>query len=241
MGTNSPNLVVISQNPNDAGPTRNEGERRRRPRLSLSSEQFKIEGTGKIFCVTDISEDGLAIRIIDTEDFASFTIAARVRGTLSLHREKFPVELIVRRLSSGHVGCQFVDLREDVKKSLAASLDPVSLGAELRPIPADGGQIWYRGPSGTDLLIGRATDGRYYRMTLYFLGSYIHWDEDKGVVTGRANPSREPAETRGIVRFENLLLDADAKPDPGKLRIAKTLVLSSNIPQDLKGWCTRHL
>jgi hypothetical protein len=241
MGTHSPDLVVISR---ADSPTEHEGERRRRPRLSLSSEQFRIEGDGKTFSVTDISEDGLAIRIIDADDFGRFTIATRLRGTLNLQREKFPVELIVRRVSSaggGQIGCQFVDLKAEVRLALARCLDPSVLGAELRPIPADGNQIWYHGSSGTDLLIGRAVDGHLYRMTLYLLGTYIQWEEEQGLKTGRAVPGREATETRGIIRFENLVLEADETPDPAKLRIAKTLVLSSNIPQDLKGWCTKHL
>jgi hypothetical protein len=45
----------------------------------------------------------------------------------------------------------------------------------------------------------------------------------------------------GAVQFETIVLDADTQPDPDKLSIAKDLILSSNLPQDLKKWCVRQL
>jgi hypothetical protein len=59
--------------------------------------------------------------------------------------------------------------------------------------------------------------------------------------TGQVNSSYEQSEVRGVVRFETLLLKPDGRADRGKLNIAKSLVLSSNLPQDLKKWCVRQL
>lgn len=234
----SPSLAVISSDR-----PKSSAERRRLPRINLSGEQFRLDQTGKIFPVTDLSESGMALRILDRADFLLFPVAALVQGVLNLKGEKHSVRGRVRHLGADTVGCEFESLSSEAGARISSFLDPALLGRELKPIPSSegAGTLWYHGPSGTDLLLRRGPDGQYHRMTLYVLGSYVQWLADGGLTTGRTQPSGEQGENRGVLRFETLLLEADPAADHGKLAVAKTLILSSNLSEDFKKWCTRKL
>lgn len=222
-------------------------EKRRRPRLNLTAEQFRLSRNGKIFSVIDLSTDGMALRILDRQDLQIFPIAGAFDGTLNLKGTKLEVRGKVQRLGTDLVGCEFADLSEQVRKQLANFLDPKVLGSELKPIPSsEQGSVWYHGPSGTDLILAIGVDAKYRRITLYVLGYYIDWDrqreqEDGRLTTGVADVSDAQAEIRGVIRFDTMMMRVDAKPDPAKLIIAKEVILSSNLPQDLKNWCARQL
>jgi hypothetical protein len=216
-------------------------ERRRLPRISLMGEQFKLDTAGKVFSVTDLSLEGMALRIIDRDHFKYFVTGTLLQGHLNLKGDKYSIDARVKRLSHDAVGFQFENLSENLRKALSKFLDPKILGAELRPIPSsEGGPIWYHAPSGTDLLLWRKTDGQYRRISLFVLGTFIQWDETDGLTTGRTDTQDSPSESWGVVHFETMLLRHDLKVDQSKLQIAKTLVMSSNLPQDLKKWATRQ-
>jgi hypothetical protein len=239
MDKTSPSLEVISSPRVD---TAHGDERRRLPRLNLSAEQFRLAQNGKIFSVNDLSVGGMALRILDRQDFLLFPVATLLQGTLNLGGEKHEVQARVRHLGAESVGCELEALTPEARQALEAFLDPKRLGMELKPLPSsESGALWYHGPSGTDLLLRRGADGQYQRMTLYVLGSFIQWTQDGGISTGRARSSDEQSENRGVLRFETLWLDADAQPDAGKLAVAKTLILSSNLAEDFKKWCIRKL
>ncbi len=220
-------------------------ERRRRPRIGLTSEQFRFGQNGKVFSVSDLSPDGMAIRVLDRNDFALFPVATTLSGTLNLRGMRYSIQARVRRIGHELIGCEFQSLEASVQEALEKFLDPKVLGSELRPIPSsETGTLWYHGPSGTDLLLVRGADGQYRRMTLFVLGNYILWEGDSGLSTGSAVDATEgvpPGEVWGIVRFETMVLESDKTPDSNKLNIAKALILSSNLPQDLKKWCVRQL
>jgi hypothetical protein len=245
--TQSPtNLKVISNVIHDEshGSQTYRGERRRRPRLNLASEQFRLMPQGKIFSVADLSTEGMAFRIIDRHDLEGLPVATWIDGILNVRGEKFTVRAQIRHLGNEVVGCQFDGLSEETRTGLERLLDPAVLGGELRPIPSsDAGTLWYHGPSGTDVLLARAVDGQYRRLTIFVLGTFIQWDLELGVSTGRAVASGDAPrnECWGMVQFETMLLEADTVPDPDKLSVAKALVLGSNLPQDLKKWCARQL
>ncbi len=217
-------------------------ERRALPRLCLSSELFRLQQNGKIFSVADLSQYGMALHLLDSEDLIHFSIGAKVNGVLNLRREKFSIQARVKNVGRERVGCEFESLDKNTSHVIQQFLDPAFLAQEMKPIPSSqSGSLWYHGPSGTDLLFVREMDGHFRRFTLYLLGSFSQWDETLGLSTGLVDSSFESSESRGVVRFETMLLDADPKPDPQKLRIAKTFVLSSNLPQELKKWCVRNL
>ncbi|HAR43186.1 MAG TPA: hypothetical protein DCS07_11260 [Bdellovibrionales bacterium] len=237
MTTKSPSLEVISK-PSD----HSQHERRRLPRLNLAGEQFRLDQSGKIYSVSDLSAEGMALHLLESEDLKKFPIATKLTGTLNLHGAKHSVRAKVRHIAPNMVGCQFEELSTDASVAINRYLDPAVLGQELRPIPApEMSSLWYRGPSGTSLFLWRMSDGQFYRMALFVLGTYIQWSEQEGISTGRARSAEELGEVRGIVRFETMLLEQDVTPDRGKLEIAKTLVTSSQLPQDLKRWCVRQL
>jgi hypothetical protein len=233
MSQDSPNLKVIS-NP--------AAERRRVPRLSVTHEQFRESRTGKVFSVGDLSTEGLGLRLIDGEDLAHFPLASVIEGLLNLKREKHAVRFRVVRVGAGFVGGRFEGLSAESQAALARFFDPKSLGAELRPMPgAPDGAMWYHGASGTDLLLWRNPDGSYQRFTLYVMSGFVQWEESRGATTGLVAGPVESSEERGFVRLETVAITPDAQPDAGKLEVAKALILSSNLPQDLRRWCVRQL
>lgn len=239
MSKKSPDLEVISNPITDRASAM---ERRRLPRLNLTTEQFRLAQNGKVFSVADLSSGGIAFRVLVPTDLDLFPIGEMIDGTINLKGEKYSIKARVRHRGIDLVGCQFEELDSKFNDALNRFLDPVSLGQDLKPVPAEqGGPLWYHGPSGTDLLLWRKNDGRYHRFVLYLLGSFAQWDEEKGISTGHITPAFEQSDVRGTIRFETMLLNTDPRPDEGKLNIAKTLIMSSNIPQDLKKWCERQL
>jgi hypothetical protein len=247
--TKSPSLEVISDSAHSSQAVR---QKRKKPRIHLASEQFRIDQTGKLFSVVDLSLDGMAFRVLDADDLTILPVASQITGILNLRGVKHSVTVQVKNLRNQTVGCQFVDLSKESIAALEKFLNPAELGRELRPIPTaqnvrtnESATLWYHGPGGTDLLFGRALDGRYHRFTLFVLGSYVQWEEEHGASIGRAVSSEDRrdqlSEEWGAVQFETMVLDPDSEPDHDKLSIAKDLIMSSNLPQDLKKWCVRQL
>jgi hypothetical protein len=218
-------------------------ERRQLPRLNLSSVQFRLSQSGRIFPLKDLSEGGMSFWLNESEEAGLFPIGYKLDGILNMQREKFPVTARVSSLSSDRIGCQFEALAGSTVQALKRFLDPAVLARELRPFPTPGvsNTLWYHGPTGTDLVFRHGLDGRYTVFTVYALGSYIHWEEESGLATGKTESSGERCEQQGVLRLETLLLTTDPAPDPQKLKVAKTLILSSNLPQDTKTWCIRQL
>lgn len=211
------------------------------PRLALAYEQFRLTDGGRLFPVADLSAGGMALRVIDREDFAILPVGRFVEGTLSLRGQRFEVKAQVRHIRGDLVGFRFEALTTQAQRGIQNYIDPAFLGQELRPMPpADSSALWYHGPTGTDLVLWRGNDGQYHRMSLCVLGLTIQWEEETGLVTGRTDHS-EAAEDRGIVRFETMFFEPDLAPDSAKLGVAKTLLVSSNLPEDLKKWCLRRL
>jgi hypothetical protein len=184
----------------------------------------------------------MALRILDPVDLALFPVGSHFEGWINLHRTKFQVHAQVMHLGTDLIGCRFEGLEKNVQEALLRLFDPDVMGRELKPIPAsEGSSLWYHGTSGTDLLFWRKSDGQYHRLVLYVLGQWIQWDEEEGLRTGLCEHSFEASEVRGVLRFETMLVEPDPAPDAQKLSIAKRVILSSNLPQDLKRWATRQL
>ena len=239
MMTRSHNLEAISDQEQKRPTAMN---RRRVPRLNLATEQFRLNVNGKVFSVANLSMDGMGIRILDEEDLIFFIIGSVVPGTLSIHREKVPVHLQIRHIRRDMIGGQFENLSEQSAVILRNFLDPGFLGRELRPLQTNEKDlIWYHGPSGTEFFLWRGVDGQYYQMVLLIYGNFIQWAHEKGLLTGRAAFSHEASEIQGVFRLETVIFDQDETIDFEKLDIAKLLILSSNLPHELKKWCERHL
>lgn len=250
MTHKSLDLKVISRvTPEESAPVKELGQRRRVPRLNLSDEQFRLAYNGKIFAIVDLSLEGMAFRVIDQDDLGVFSVAAKIEGTLNLDGKRHEVKAQVRHIRSDLVGCRFEELKNDNNNdknndtytALSQFLDPAILGSKLRPIPApEGGLLWYRAPSGTNFLLWRGTDGHYSRVMMHILGNFVQWDSEDGLSTGRIEPSKDQSEVRGIISLDTVILTADITPDQYKLGIAKTLLMSSKLPNELKVWCARQ-
>ncbi len=221
---NSPNLVAESGS-----------ERRRLARFSLSSEQFKLARTGKVFGVSDLSLQGMALRIIDEADLMVFPIGSPIEGLLNLGGEKVALKGRVKRVVRESVGCEFEGVSAEVQKELERFLDPLRLGAELRLMPStDTDSLWFHGPSGADLVVRKRADGAVAEYSFLAMGAFVRWESAEGLSTGRVEESGVPSERLGLLLVEALDWKRDAEPDPRKLKIAKTILLSSNLPKELK-------
>jgi len=218
-------------------------ERRKFPRLNLSLEQFKLQGNGKIFSVVDLSSMGMGVRVIDKQDLAFFPVGRRFEGLLNLRRKKHSIVAVVKNVYPDRIGCQFRELTEATQNALTDYLDPMKLGAGLRPLPAsvEGGGVWYHGPSDTEFFIWRALDGQYKRFFLLVLGTFVRWDSPGTLITGRVDKHFSPGEVQGVFRLDTLSLVTDKIIDISKLELAKTLIMCSELPLDLQSWCTRCL
>lgn len=215
-------------------------ERRKLPRLCLSSQQFR-SSTGKLFAVSDLSQNGMSFRILDPADRNEFAVGGSIQGILNLNREKHPISAKIRNLAGDRVGCQFENLIASTKKAISQFFDPEFQGASLKPIPASAfSTLWYHGECGTELLLKRNPDGKFQDLNLYFSGVYVQWIDPEGLSTGSIKDTGESGETMGIVHLQSCLLEKDPAPDSEKLNIAKKIILSSNLPQDLRTWCVRQ-
>ena len=238
--TKPPLEVITSQSDGPASDRRFQS-RLTLARLSLGSEQFKLDGSGKIFSITDLSHLGMGFWLLDPTDRHLFSVGMKLSGILNLKRQKYPMQARVRHLGADRVGCEFEDTSVPMMAALHSFLDPFFLGSELKPIPSsERNTLWYHGPSGTDLHLVRALDGQYEKLTLYALGFCVQWDKVEGLSTSETSVSDHLCERSGIFKRETVFLVPDPAPDSSKLSIAKTVILGSNLPQDLKTWCVRR-
>jgi hypothetical protein len=212
-------------------------ERRRLPRILLATEQFRLSINGKLFSVADLAPQGMALRLLDQTDFSLFPVGNHIEGILNLRREKYPVKAKVIHLGRDLVGCRFENLDETVKYALKKELDPGLLGQDMKPFPiAEKGASWYRGTSGTDLMMWRDDHGSCRKFVLLVLGNYIQWEHSENLRTGQVRASSDLPEEHGVLELETLLLVADPQADPAKLKVAKSLIMGSNLPVELKNW-----
>lgn len=213
-------------------------EKRKLPRLTMTNEQFRVSTVNRIFPIRDLSECSMGFWLEDSSDRELFLVGQTIEGSLNLKREKYPLKARVRYLDKNRVSCEFEDPSEQLLKVLKEFLNPLSLASELKLLPSlEKNAIWYHGPSGTDLILRRLLDGQYQSIIVYVFNFFIQWDCDLGLSTGSTFISDREIERIGVFRWETLFINPDQSPDPSKLSIAKTIILGSNVPQDLKNWC----
>lgn len=219
-----------------------DAERRRVPRLFLSREQFKLDSNQKVFSVSDLSIEGFSLRILESDDLLELTLGKEISGILNLGGAKHAVRARVRNVRKEVVGCEFESLQAAAKKAIEVFLDPVELGKEMRPMTGfETSGLWYNGARGTDFLIWRHMDGTFKRFLLCMFGSFIQWEEESGLQTGKIVPGQEPAEIHGLVQIESLVLNPDPVPNPQKLRIGRVLIESAPVSSEVKQHCLRRL
>lgn len=111
-------------------------------------------------------------------------------------------------------------------------------------------RLWFHGPTGTDVIVeavpGHGTAQQVTALSVFVLGSFIEWKlqagRHYGIQTGSirswasAQPTGDPyGHGAGqIQEVDALEVQMDLAPSPEKLKIAKTLLLSSNLPDWIK-------
>jgi hypothetical protein len=230
----SPSLRVISR---EIAP--DYSERRYLSRFSVASEQFRLIPQGKIFSLSDLTEKGMGFWLLDVEDQAMFTVGQSLEGVLNLRRLKYQVKARVKNLGKDRIGCEFENLSSDTTQALSLFLSPALLASELKPVPSpQKNTMWYHGHTGTDVLLVQDASGSFKKFILYVLGCCIQWEQEGGLSTGKFTASFfDGCEIQGVFRMEPLIVEPDSVADPEKLSIAKTVLLGSNLPQELKMWC----
>ncbi len=216
-------------------------ERRQLPRISLGTEQFKLVETGRLFSVLDLSLSGLALWTVDSSDLTDFSVGMKLDGTLRVRDEKFLIQVCIRNLSRNRVGCELIDPPASWGQVLKSFFDPEVLGRSLKPLPAlNRSLLWYFGLSGTHLSFKRMNDGQLDQLTLRFLDSLVQWDTEQGIRSGRLVNSEWPSESQGIFRLDTLFFEPDSSMDRERLEVAKKVILSSRLPEDVKSWAARQ-
>ena len=212
--------------------------KRRFPRLCLTTEQFKLSDNGKVFAVTDLSTGGMGIRVLDREDLAIFPVLREIKGTLKIRDGKFPIKARVCNVRKDSVGCEFINVSKKTSAAVKEFLDPLRLGPDLKPVPLEEeGASWFHGTTGTDVLVWKSPSGDISRFGVYIFGTYVQWEPGEGLTSGRiVGAADEETVPSGIIRLETMILDPDPSPDEGKVGIAKTLILSSNLAQELQNF-----
>lgn len=219
-------------------------EKRRLPRLTLPSEQFRHEASGKIFGVVDLSLGGMAIRVLESVQMEFFPVGGSVEGWLNLRGEKIRISGRVAHLRPGVVGCEFQGLEPDEQTRLEQFLDPSALGKALKPMPAgaSGRVRWFHSPGGVELVLegeGEALNS----ITLSLLQRVLVWSKEKGVRTGSIEADGlEPGHVaEAVLEMETLEIHYDTRPDEAYLKIAKQFILSSTLEPELQTLLVRKL
>jgi hypothetical protein len=219
-------------------------EKRRIPRLQLSSCQFRLKQNGKIYSVHDLSDEGMALTLLEEQDLLLFPIGTQLWGTLNLKGEKCTVKMQVIYVHRNVIGCRFSEATDEFKAALSRCLDPKVLGKELKRIPSlETKSVWYHSKTGCDLIFfgAESTDvKRIQKVLCCVLGHFVQWDKAVGVSTGTTRSAHNIPESWGLLSYETMVLSLDPAPDSEKLSIAKKVVLSSNLDTDLKDWCLKQ-
>jgi hypothetical protein len=202
----------------------------------MTHEVFRLRSNGKLFFVSDLSVEGMGIRLNEEADLISFSIGHTIEGELKLKGHSLFVSGQVRRVGRSRVGIHWENLEALTRQELIQFLDPKILGESLKLTPApEGVDLWYHGHLGVDLWIWGVRDESHWERALMVLhGTYLEWQDDH-LQGGTMNWSRELSEERGAVQLENLLLTPDAGAlENTQLRVAKELLLCSKLPENLK-------
>lgn len=219
-------------------------EKRRIPRLQLSSCQFRLKQNGKIYSVHDLSDEGMALTLLEEQDLFLFPIGTQLWGTLNLKGEKCSVKMQVVFVHRNVIGCRFSEATKEFKAALSRCLDPKVLGQELKRIPSlETKSVWFHSKTGCDLIFfgAESTDvKRIQKVLCCVLGHFVQWDKSMGISTGSTRSAHNIPESWGLLSFETMVLSRDPSPDSEKLSIAKKIVLSSNLDTHLKDWCLKQ-
>ena len=187
-------------------------ERRKLPRFQISPCQFHTTTPPvKNYPVSDLSIEGLSIRVMDREDLAQWSVGAEIEGLLKVDGTKFDARLKVKNLRGSLVGVAFQAPSEALKDRLVEILTPSRLAQSLKhyPIEEFPKVVWFHSPFGVDWLVYPEASGVITRWILFFHHSFLQWDASDSFKTGQARAEDDDGYTHGVIRLETRMLDFD--------------------------------
>lgn len=209
-------------------------EKRRLPRFHITPCQYLDTGLGKSFAVQDISNGGLSIRLVDRADVAEFSVGRTRAGFVKVEGLKAECEIQVRFVKGAVVGAEWKAPSRELIEHLDSISASESLGENLKAYPLEDvpNTLWLHNPLGIDLLIySQAPRGEgareYRRWTLFIHQSFIQWDVDDEIQTGRTAAQDEEGYAHGLVQLETRLIDYDATPDQRLVETARLILKSA--------------
>jgi len=218
-------------------------ERRQVPRFVVPPCQIHIGDLGHSFSVGDLSRGGISVRLVDRSQLNDFSVGRVFSGELKLFANRFAVSIQVRNIRGLSLGCELQDLSAPLEAALARLFDPKEMGAQIRPfeVPDHREILWYTAPMGVDLVV-YVREKSISLWSLFWHGSVIQWDLDRGLLTGRTVAESEESFSSGVVRLETKFIEWDTQVDSGLSKIAHDLVESSgtveaNIRSKILGDC----
>lgn len=211
----------------------NFSEKRKLPRFHITPCQFHDQDLKKNFSVQDVSLGGISIRLVDRSDLPLFAVGTEHQGILKVEGFKLPCQFQVRYIRGSLIGVEWINLNESLKSHLQEITHPKHLGMLLKAydLPDSPDTIWYHNPVGADLLL-YLSDSKISRWTLYIHHSFITWEQETSVRTGRALAEDEEGYAHGIVRVETRMIDYDAHPDHRLMETALELIKDAAIKEE---------
>jgi hypothetical protein len=205
-------------------------EKRRLPRFHITPCQFHDDEMNKTFAVQDISTGGIAIRLVDRDDLPEFAVGLKRRGVIKVEGLKTRCEVQVRYIKGSLVGTEWVNPTRELIEHLDHISTSELLGDHLKeyPLPEVPHTAWYHNPMGVDLLVyGKDAERGFERWTLYIHQSFVQWDRDEEMQTGRTVAEDEEGYAHGLVQLETRMIDYDPTPNQLLIESARALLESA--------------
>lgn len=216
-------------------------DRRTLPRLSITPSQFYSAKFHKSFSIQDLSVGGVSLHLIDRNDLQFFAVGSEHKGTLKVEGARFEVQFKVKYIQGLGIGAAWEQATPELVGHIKKITDPGYLGASLKKMDLqdhsgflqDANMAWYHAPVGMNLIVYGQK-----RWVLFFYQTFVQWDSEMGITTGKAAAEDEQSVNIGIIRLETRLLEYDRKPDQRILELAyealnATQVLERDIQQNI--------
>ena len=176
---------------------------------------------------------GLSIRLVDRADTPLFAVGTEHHGVLKVEGVKLPCHFQVRYIRGNLIGGEWVTLDKSLQDHLTHLSGPKTLGLNLKPydLPDSADTVWYHNPIGVDLLL-YLSEGKVSRWTLYIHHSFVSWEQDEAIRTGRALAEDEEGYAHGIVRVETRLIDYDLQVDHRLIETAIELIKNAPMKEE---------
>jgi hypothetical protein len=225
-------------------------EKRKLPRFHITPCQFLDARLNKSFSIQDISMGGLSLRLVDRNDLPDFYVGTEHKGNVKVEGLKTECMFRVRSIRGTLIGAEWVNPSKLLTDHLNQISHPEILGEHLKlyDLPDISNAFWYHNPVGVDLLFYKAsgegaTSQGINRWTLYIHHTFVQWDIETGLTTGKSVAEDEEGYAHGIVRLETRLIEYDPHPARKLVETAIAMIEHATLTQhtDLRVMALNHL